>query len=88
MTEFTCRVPSAYPAGPDGGLEVKVISGKSHGVESPVRPLGGCWFFHVIFKKKGTIFQDIREFRFLFAIWKTVLTHLLDGSRWLDNIPV
>jgi len=66
-------VPSAYPAGPDGGLEVKVISGKSHGVESPVRPLGGCWFFHVIFKKKGTIFQDIP------AGWTTFL-YILKGA--------
>jgi len=28
-------------------------------VESPVRPLGGCWYFHFIFDKKSTIFQDI-----------------------------
>ena len=60
-------VPSAYPADPEGGIEVKVISGKSHGVESPVRPLGGCWFFHAIFKKKGTIFQDIRKLSLLAA---------------------
>lgn len=53
------EIPSAYPEGPDGGLQVKVISGKSHGVESPVRPLGGCWFFHVIFKKDGTMFQEL-----------------------------
>ncbi|KAH8117550.1 pirin domain-containing protein [Phellopilus nigrolimitatus] len=52
-------VPSAFPEGPDSGIEIKVISGKSFGVESPVRPLGGCWFFHSIFKKKGTVFQDI-----------------------------
>ncbi|KLO07969.1 hypothetical protein SCHPADRAFT_835900 [Schizopora paradoxa] len=54
------QIPSAYPLGPDGGVQIKVISGKSHGVESPVRPLGGCWYFHVIFNKKDTsIFQDI-----------------------------
>lgn len=88
MTEFTCRVPSAYPAGPEGGLEVKVISGKSHGVESPVRPLGGCWFFHVIFKNKGTIFQDIREFCFVFLMWVIKSTHHSIRSRWVDNIPV
>lgn len=43
-------------------MKIRVISGKSHGVESPVRPLGGCWYFHVIFSKLGTIFQDIREY--------------------------
>ena len=57
------RIPIAYPEGPDGPVSIKVISGKSHGVESPVRPLGGCWYYHVSFKGKGTIFQDIREFR-------------------------
>jgi hypothetical protein len=50
-----------YPEGPDGPTKVKVISGKSHGVESPVRPLGGCWFFHITFKKEGKLFQDLRE---------------------------
>ncbi|KAG6820605.1 hypothetical protein H0H93_014521 [Arthromyces matolae] len=53
------QIPTAYPNGPDGPVKIKVISGKSHGVESPVRPLGGCWYFHVIFNGKSTIFQDI-----------------------------
>ena len=61
--DLLLRIPSAYPEGEDGGIQVKVISGKSHGVESPVRPLGGCWYFHLIFKKKGSIFQDLREHR-------------------------
>ncbi|TDL27506.1 hypothetical protein BD410DRAFT_424339 [Rickenella mellea] len=52
-------IPSAFPNGPDGGVEVKIISGISHGVESPVRPLGGCWYFHIIFKNKGVMFQDL-----------------------------
>ncbi|KAG5646640.1 hypothetical protein DXG03_002630 [Asterophora parasitica] len=52
-------IPTAYPDGPDGAVKVKVISGKSHGVESPVRPLGGCWYFHYIFNGKTTVFQDI-----------------------------
>lgn len=56
------RIPTAYPEGPEGPVSIKVISGKSHGVESPVRPLGGCWYFHVIFKKRGNIFQDIRQY--------------------------
>ena len=55
------EIPTAYPEGSEGPVKVKVISGKSFGVESPVRPLGGCWFFHVIFDKKATIFQPIRE---------------------------
>ncbi|KAF5365736.1 hypothetical protein D9758_003291 [Tetrapyrgos nigripes] len=53
------KIPSAYPEGPEGPVTIKVISGKSHGVESPVRPLGGCWYFHVIFNKKSTVFQDL-----------------------------
>jgi len=54
------EIPVAYPQGPDGPVKVKVISGNSHGVESPVRPLGGCWYFHIMFdKKNATIFQDI-----------------------------
>ena len=42
-------------------MKIRVISGKSHGVESPVRPLGGCWYFHFIFKKSGKVFQELRE---------------------------
>ncbi|KAF8741019.1 hypothetical protein AX14_006220 [Amanita brunnescens Koide BX004] len=53
------QIPTAYPQGQDGPVKIKVISGKSHGVESPVRPLGGCWYFHVTFQDKGSIFQDI-----------------------------
>ncbi|KAJ8487224.1 hypothetical protein ONZ45_g14417 [Pleurotus djamor] len=54
------QIPTAYPEGPEGGVKIKVISGKSYGIESPVRPLGGCWYFHVIFDKKGpSIFQEI-----------------------------
>ncbi|KAF9505586.1 hypothetical protein BS47DRAFT_1353800 [Hydnum rufescens UP504] len=52
-------IPSAFPNGPDGP-EIKIVSGKSHGVESPVRSLSGCWYFRVLFNKKGqSIFQDI-----------------------------
>lgn len=42
-------------------MKIKVISGLSHGIESPVRPLGGCWYFHAIFNKKASIWQDIRK---------------------------
>jgi redox-sensitive bicupin YhaK (pirin superfamily) len=55
------NIPSAFPMGPDGPIEIKVISGSTHGVESPVRPLGGCWYFHVIFKEESTVFIDIRK---------------------------
>ncbi|KAG1756835.1 RmlC-like cupin domain-containing protein [Suillus paluster] len=65
-------IPTAYPEGEDGGISIKVISGKSHGVESPVRPLGGCWFFHVTMKNAGaTMFQDIPAGWTAFVyIWK------------------
>ena len=52
-------IPVAYPEGPDGPVRIKVISGKSFGVESPVRPLGGCWYFHIIFDKKSNVFHDL-----------------------------
>lgn len=58
-------IPSAFPEGPEGPSEVVVISGKSHGVESPVRHLGGCWYLDIKLKKKGaSVFQDIREFNY------------------------
>jgi len=62
FTLAACRIPTALPEGADGPVQIKVISGKSHGVESPVRPLGGCWYFHITFTSKGSIFQDIRKF--------------------------
>ncbi|KAL1660319.1 RmlC-like cupin domain-containing protein [Schizophyllum commune] len=53
-------IPTAYPEGKDGPTQIKVISGKSYGVESPVKPYGGCWYFHVIMRQKGSsIFQEI-----------------------------
>lgn len=55
------EIPTAYPEGEDGSVKIKVINGKSHGVESPAKPVGGCWFFHGIFNKKTTIFQEIPE---------------------------
>jgi hypothetical protein len=59
IDRFLFSIPSAFPDGPDGP-EVRVISGKSHGEESPVRPLGGCWYFHVKFKNPGRFYQDLR----------------------------
>ena len=61
LTFILYRIPVAFPEGLDGSVKIRVISGKSHGVESPVRPLGGCWYFHVIFSKKSTIFQHLRR---------------------------
>lgn len=55
------KIPTAYPEGPNGPLKIKIISGQSHGVMSPVNPVGGCWYFHFIFKNKSTFFQDIRQ---------------------------
>ena len=63
---FFSSIPSAFPEGPDGP-EIRVISGKSHGQESPVRPLGGCWYFHIKFKQPGKIFQALRKHAFLLA---------------------
>ncbi|KAF7984053.1 hypothetical protein HWV62_17589 [Athelia sp. TMB] len=55
------EIPTAYPQGQDGPVKIKVINGKSHGVESPAKPVGGCWYFHGIFNRKATIFQEIPE---------------------------
>lgn len=66
-------IPVAYPEGKDGNISIKVISGKSHGVESPVRPLGGCWYFHVMMKNGATMFQDIP------AGW-TAFVYILKGA--------
>lgn len=56
------RIPSAFPEGPNGPIEVKVISGKSFGVESPVKHLGGCWYMDFQFKASDvTVFQDLRK---------------------------
>jgi len=74
-------IPVAYPEGPDGPTSIKVISGKSHGVESPVRPLGGCWFFHAKFSKKDSnIFQDIP------ANW-TTFAYIFKGSVKVGEKP-
>ncbi|KZO95197.1 RmlC-like cupin [Calocera viscosa TUFC12733] len=67
-------IPSAFPDGPDGHTEIRVISGKSYGVESPVKPLGGCWYFDIQLKKAGaSVFQDIP------AGW-TAFLYLLSGK--------
>jgi redox-sensitive bicupin YhaK (pirin superfamily) len=56
----TKEIPSAFPEGEDGPVEVKIISGESHGISSPVRPLGGCWYMDIKLKKKGaTVFQEL-----------------------------
>ncbi|KAF8845011.1 hypothetical protein BDN67DRAFT_962496 [Paxillus ammoniavirescens] len=74
-------IPVAYPNGPEGSISVKVISGKSHGVESPVRPLGGCWYFHVTMKNAGdTMFQDIPVgWTSFIYIWKGAVSVGDDG---------
>ncbi|KAF7357393.1 Pirin domain-containing protein [Mycena sanguinolenta] len=72
-------IPTAYPEGPDGPVRVKVISGLSHGVESPVRPLGGCWYFHYIFSKdQVSVFQDLP------SGW-TAFIYVLKGSLIVGN---
>jgi redox-sensitive bicupin YhaK (pirin superfamily) len=71
-------IPTAYPEGPSGPVKIKVISGKSFGIESPVRPLGGCWYFHVVFDKKSTIFHDLP------TGW-TSFAYILNGSIKVGN---
>jgi len=75
-------IPVAYPKGPEGSISVRVISGKSHGVESPVRPLGGCWYFHVTMKKSGdNVFQDIPTgWTSFIYLWNGGITVGDDGS--------
>jgi len=75
------EIPIAYPLGPEGPVKIKVISGKSFGTESPVRPLGGCWYFHVIFNSTGTIFQDIP------AGW-TSFIYILKGAVAVGSEPI
>jgi len=74
------QVPTAYPKGEAGPVKLKVISGNSFGVESPVRPLGGCWFFHVIFDKKASFFQDVP------AGW-TSFIYILKGAVAIGDDP-
>ncbi|CAK5263345.1 unnamed protein product [Mycena citricolor] len=72
-------IPTAYPAGEDAGLRVKVISGISAGVESPVRSLGGCWYFHFIWNKEGvSTFQDLPKG------W-TAFIYVLKGTLLVGN---
>ena len=71
-------IPTAYPEGPNGYVRIKVISGKSFGIESPVRPLGGCWYFHIIFDKKSEIFHHLP------AGW-TSFAYVLNGSVKVGN---
>ncbi|CDO69319.1 hypothetical protein BN946_scf184976.g38 [Trametes cinnabarina] len=67
-------IPTAYPEGKDGPTQIKVISWKSYGVESPVKPYGGCWYFHVNMSKKGSsIFQEI-------SVDWTVFIYLFKGT--------
>lgn len=54
------QLPRAYPQGNDGDVEIKVISGETNGVKSPVTVCAGCWYFDITLKKKGAqVFQDI-----------------------------
>ncbi|KAF8921392.1 pirin domain-containing protein [Mucidula mucida] len=62
--------PSYQELGPsERSSQDQSYRGKTYGVESPVRHLGGCWYFHVIFDKAGTaIFPELPN---LFsAVWK------------------
>ncbi|CAE6440148.1 hypothetical protein ACGC1H_004715 [Rhizoctonia solani] len=68
------EIPTAFPEGPDGPVQVKVISGKSFGVESPVKHLGGCWYMDFQFKASETaVFQHL-------PVGWTAFLYILKGS--------
>ncbi|KIY50905.1 hypothetical protein FISHEDRAFT_64482 [Fistulina hepatica ATCC 64428] len=73
-------IPTVYPQGEDGPLKIKVISGISQGVESPVKPQGGAWYFHVIFNKTGSCFQPVP------AGWTTFI-YIFKGSLMIGSDP-
>jgi len=78
------EIPSVFPEGPDGPSEIKLISGKSHGVESPVRPLGGCWYLLFKLKKKGaSVFQDLPAGwnSFIYTLKGSLAVNLSSGSK-------
>jgi len=62
-TEIPSQSPRAdQPEETEGkGWNVRVIAGRSHGVESPVRSPenGGCWYFDVKLDPHGWVFQEI-----------------------------
>ncbi|KAH8834687.1 pirin domain-containing protein [Flagelloscypha sp. PMI_526] len=66
------NLPVAHPS---NGTTIKVISGRSYGAVSPVKPQGGCWFLHVTVDKAGSepIFQEIP------SGW-TAFIYILQGS--------
>ncbi|QRW00330.1 dicarboxylic amino acid permease [Ceratobasidium sp. AG-Ba] len=73
------QIPSAFPESPDGPIEIKIISGKSFGVESPVKHLGGCWYMDFQFKASdATVFQELP------SGW-TAFLYILKGSLKVNN---
>ncbi|WFD29581.1 hypothetical protein MSPP1_000590 [Malassezia sp. CBS 17886] len=62
-SEIPSQTPRAgEPADREGeGWKIKVIAGRSHGVESPVRAPenGGCWYLDVALQPGGWAFQEI-----------------------------
>ncbi|KAG9019561.1 hypothetical protein FRB90_000469 [Tulasnella sp. 427] len=80
---ISSQVPTAYPLGRDGPVEVKVISGKSFGEESPVRHIGGCWYLdiHLKVRKEGKVefFQEIRQSSLGSKGW-TAFMYTIEGN--------
>jgi len=74
------EIPIAYPQGQEGPVQIKVISGNSYNIQSPVRPLGGCWFFHIIFQDKASVFQHLN-------IGWTAFIYVLKGSISIGEDP-
>ncbi|KAJ9095032.1 hypothetical protein QFC21_005825 [Naganishia friedmannii] len=64
---------------PSADVEITVISGKSHGEQGPVRPVGGCWYLDFKLKKKGAkVFQPLPKG------W-TGLIYVLPGGLRIDD---
>lgn len=71
LPEAAKKAPSTYqdmkgqdlPVAKGDGWSVKVIAGKSHGQESPVRTPehGGTWFLDVRLQPGGKLFQELPE---------------------------
>ncbi|TIA82793.1 hypothetical protein E3P98_01189 [Wallemia ichthyophaga] len=73
------QIPRAYPHGQDGNVVVKILSGESYGVSSPVRQRAGCWYFQVDLKEKGaTYFQAIP------SNWNT-FAYIISGTAKMGN---
>ncbi|CAE6488157.1 unnamed protein product [Rhizoctonia solani] len=54
-------------------IEIRIISGTSCGISVAPPPVGGCWYFHIKFKRQSTFNQDLP------SGW-TAFVYVLQGS--------